>query len=273
MRELGLEYLSVFGLGLEEYVDLAGDLGCNFISLNLGGAANRLPQYQPVNVRGDASSRRELVRALADRGLRLALMEGFAITPTGSVAELARDLDLVAEMGAAAICVVSIDKDVSRTHDQFARMAEMAAERGLVATTEVGAGVMRNLPTALSAVAAVANPSFKLLIDTMHFFRKGATVADLASVDPSLIAHVQLCDVPMPAVIENYLDEALYERRAPGDGDLPLAKFLALVPETTPIGLEIPIRSLAEAGLGPHDRLRLCVERARELIAGSTIDQ
>ena len=78
--------------------------------------------------------------------------------------------------------------------------------------------------------------------------------ADLAALDPAVIGHVQLCDVPMPAQIESYMEEALYERRAPGDGDLPLADFVELVPEDVPIGLETPIRSEAEAGIGPEDR-------------------
>lgn len=271
MRQLGLEYLSVFGLGVEDYIHLAGDLGCDFVSLNLRGAANRLLQYSPVDIRGDASTRRGLMAALAARGVRLALVEGFAIAPGVGAVELAADLDIAADMGAAAICVVSLEKDLSRTYGEFARLAEMAAQRNLVVTTEVGAGVTRNLAQSLAAVSAVGHPAFKLLIDTMHFFRTGATVMDLASVNPSLIAHVQLCDVPMPAVIENYMEEALYERRAPGDGDLPLAAFLANIPAATPIGLEIPIRSQAETGAGPRDRLGRCVAKARELIA--SLDQ
>src|SRR3546814_5151732 len=37
-RALGLEYLSVFGMPLAEYAEMAARIGCTFISLNYGGA-------------------------------------------------------------------------------------------------------------------------------------------------------------------------------------------------------------------------------------------
>jgi len=70
----------------------------------------------------------------------------------------------------------------------------------------------------------------------------------------------------MPAVIEPYMEEALHERRAPGDGDLPLRDFLQAAPRDIPIGLEIPIRSEALAGIGPRDRMGRCVAAARALL-------
>ena len=54
--------------------------------------------------------------------------------------------------------------------------------------------------------------------------------------------------------------------RATIDQSLPLAQLLALVPQHAVIGLEIPIRSEAQAGLGPHARLGRCVVAARELL-------
>jgi sugar phosphate isomerase/epimerase len=160
--------------------------------------------------------------ALAESGVVLGLLEGFTIAPESCAEDHLRDLDLVAKLDGRAICTVSLERDMARTHAEFARLTELAADRGLVTTTEVGAGVLRRLDKAALALAAVADPAFKLLIDTMHFFRFGGTVADLAALEPASIGHVQLNDVPMPAIIENYMEEALYERRAPGDGDLPL---------------------------------------------------
>ena len=72
--------------------------------------------------------------------------------------------------------------------------------------------------------------------------------------------------VPMPAVIDNDMEEALYERRAPGDGDLPLAAFLAQVPGHVPVGIEAPVRSEAEAGVPPRERLGRAVAQARALL-------
>lgn len=266
MRPLGLECLSAFGLHPVEFIRIAGALDCSHVTLSLSSSPNRLPIYPDVTFRHDAALRREMRAALADSGVSIGMMEGFAVLPGGSVEDFAADLDTTAQLGARAICTVSIDKDAARTHDQFARLTQLASERGLKTTTEACAGVYRKFPLAVEAARAVADPDFSLLIDTMHFFRSGSTVADLKVLDPALIGHVQLCDVPMPAVIESYMEEALHERRCPGDGDLPLALFLAHVPETVIVGLEIPIRSEAEAGIGPKERMGRCVAATRRLM-------
>lgn len=266
MNPLGLECLSTFGLHPVEFIRLAGELGCSHVTLNLGEAANRLPRYPALSFRNDPALRREMAAALDASAVRIGMVEGFAITPETVVADYARDLDMVAGLGAGAICAVSLDRDMDRTHAAFAELAGMAAARGLFATTEVGAGVVRRLDKALAALDAVHHPAFRLLVDTMHFFRFGGTVADFAALDPAVIGHVQLCDVPMPAVIDSYMEEALYERRAPGDGDLPLAEFLRHVPEGVVVGLEIPIRSEAEAGIAPRERLARCVAAARAIM-------
>ena len=52
----------------------------------------------------------------------------------------------------------------------------------------------------------------------------------------------------------------------PGDGELPLAEILGVIPNDVVIGLEIPMRRLAESGIGPMERLRPCVSAAPELL-------
>lgn len=267
-RALGLDYLSVFGLPVLEYVELAGRLGCDFISLNFGGSANRFPAYAAEVLRTDASLRRALTAAAQRCGVAINLVEGFAIKADIAVQAYLPDLDAVALMGARAICAVSIDKDLARTHDQFAILAELAADRGLILTTEVGAGVIRDLAVGREAMRVVGHANFKLLIDAMHYFRRGGGVEDLAALPGDAIGHLQLCDVPMPAVMDNYMEEALFERRAPGDGDLPLARLLAGIPVGVPIGLEIPCRGAAQSGAALQASVASIVAKARALIAG-----
>ena len=264
MDRLGIENLSTFGLDPVEFVHVAADLGCGHVSLNLRGSANRLDMYPEWSFLEDAALRRNVCAALQERGIAVSLLEGFPILPDRQEV-FGPGLDIAAEFGARAICAVSLDKDAGRTHAEYARLTEAAAERGIIATTEACAGAYRKFAMAVEAVEAVANPRFQLLIDTMHYYRWGATTADLAALDPAMLGHVQLCDVPMPALIESYMEEALHERRAPGDGDLPLADFLAHVPPHVPIGLEVPIRSEALAGIGPRERLGRIVAAARAL--------
>lgn len=267
---IGLEYLSVFGLPMRDYVDLAARIGCDFVSVNFGKPANS--RDEPVNetLRESAPLRREVASAVSTHGLRVELVEGFAITPQVSVEHYAADLDAVTQLGARSICAVSLDKDLARTHEQFAMLAQMAAERGILVTTEVGAGVMRNFQVACASWRAVGHPNFTLLVDTMHFFRRGGTAEDLDAVPASAIGHLQLCDVPMPAQLQSYMDEALLERRCPGDGDLPLASLLSRLSTTVPIGLEVPILSKIEAGHNIEAVLQRCLTQARALIAGAS---
>lgn len=268
--DVGLEYLSVFGMPLPQYVALAARLRCDFVSVNYRGAANRLVGPADEPLKDSKSARRQLATALADHGMRLELVEGFAIEAGTTVEDYASDLDVVAQLGARSLCVVSLDKDRARTHAQFARLAELAAERRLIVTTEVGAGVLRTIQQAKASWLGVGHPNFKLLIDTMHYFRRGGMVNDLGRLPPEAIGHVQICDVPMPARIESYMEEALFERQCPGDGDLPLADFLAWIPTSTAIGIEAPIRSASNE---LESSLLKCLTRIRHLVGPGLFDQ
>ena len=119
----------------------------------------------------------------------------------------------------------------------------------------------------LDAVRAVGRPDFRLLIDTMHLVRSGSGPADLAALDPDLIGYVQLSDVPLVPTIPDYMEEACFERMVPGTGELPLLEHTRALPRHVVMGLEVPLRSQADAGVGPHERLGRCVDAARELLA------
>ena len=148
-------------------------------------------------------------------------------------------------------------------------VAEMAAARGMETTLEFAPGLtIADLPAALAAIRHVGRPDFRLLIDTMHFTRTGAALADLAAIDPALIGYVQLCDAPLAPRFESYMQEAMTERMVPGSGEMPLREILNLVPRDRVVALELPLLAMAQAGIGPYERLRPCVDAARELLAG-----
>jgi sugar phosphate isomerase/epimerase len=180
----------------------------------------------------------------------------------------AADFEVLAELGAEQVNTVSFDPDMSRSVDQFAVVAESAAAAGMKATLEFVPNLtVSDLPTALAAVGQVGRPDFRLLIDTMHFFRSGSEPQDIAALDPGIIGYVQLSDVPVVPGIPDYMEEACFERMVPGTGQLPLLELLRVLPREPVIGLEVPLRSQADAGIGPHARLGPCVEAARGLLA------
>jgi sugar phosphate isomerase/epimerase len=113
----------------------------------------------------------------------------------------------------------------------------------------------------------VAHANFKLLIDTMHFFRRGSDINDLAAIDINAIGYVQLCDAPLTSTYSSYMEEALHERMVPGEGELPLRELLARLPSDLIYSVEVPQRSLAEAGIQSRERVALSVNATRRLLA------
>ena len=273
MNRIGIERLCVFGMPPVEFVALAADLGCSFIGIGLTPMRYYNPHgYRDWSLRDDPALRRDMVAAMKDRDVGISLCEGFGVAPHIDVRDYGADLDVLCELGGARINAASIDRDVSRTLDGFATLAEMAETRGIETTIEIGPGPIAKLPAALAAVRHVNRKNFRLLIDTMHFFRFGGSVADIAALDPDLIGYVQLCDVPSVSKFASYMEEALHERLAPGDGALPLLEFLRALPRHVVVSLEVPQRSLAGAGVGPHERVGACVDAARKLLARAVSD-
>ncbi|OCB39305.1 xylose isomerase [Mycobacterium malmoense] len=265
---LGIGMLSVFGLPPVELVNLAADLGCRFVSAALQGMPLVPLGYPRFSLTDDAGLRQAVLAAMEERGVRISLGDGFLVLPGADVRALRGDLDVLAELGVPRINVVSLDPDVPRSFDQFAALTDLAAQLGIQTLVEPVPGLtVGDLPTALAAVEHVARPDFRLLIDTMHVVRSGSSAADLAAIDPARIGYAQLNDTTLRPRTENYMEEAMFERMVPGEGELPLRGILSVLPSDIVIELEVPRRQLALAGVSPIDRMRPCVEAARRLLS------
>jgi sugar phosphate isomerase/epimerase len=161
-----------------------------------------------------------------------------------------------------------LEPDRARTFDELAALTDLAAERGISTCIEPVLGLsIADLPTALAAVEHVGRDEIGLLIDTMHVARFGAGADDLRSLPADRVGYVQLSDTTLLPRMDNYAEEAMYERMAPGEGELPLVDMLAALPDDRVVGLELPMRSRAEAGVSAYDRLLPCVKSARALLA------
>jgi sugar phosphate isomerase/epimerase len=268
MDQLGIGFLSVFGLPPVEFVDLAADLGCRYISTALQGLPLVPLGYPPFSLKDDVALRKDMLAAMNHRGVTISLGDAFLVLPGADMRTFSADLDVMAELGVPRINVVSLDPDRGRTFDQFAMLAELAAQRSIATTVEPVPGLtVGDIPTALAAREHVARADFRLLIDAMHLVRSGSSAADLAAIDPDHIGYAQLSDTTLQPRTDNYMEEAMYERMVPGEGELPLRDILTALPPDIVIELEIPRRSLALAGISPIDRLRPCVDAARRLLS------
>ena len=266
-QRLGIEHLSVFGLPPVEFVELVADLGCSHLATGLGAAPYNPHGYPPFSLKDDAALRRDMIAAMRDREVSISLGEGFSLREGQVFEDRREDLELMAELGVRRINTVTMDPDLARSFDQFGELAEMAAALGMETTVEFGPGLsVGDLATAVAAVRHVGRPDFRLLIDTMHLARTGSGPADLAALDPTLIGYVQLSDAPIEPRFPTYMEEAMFERMVPGEGELPLRELLAVVPPDVVVGLEVPLRSQAEAGIGPEARLRPCVDAALAML-------
>jgi sugar phosphate isomerase/epimerase len=138
----------------------------------------------------------------------------------------------------------------------------MADQRGMGLTLEFAPPHSINtFEKALAAVRGIAQPNLRLTIDAMHFFRTGGSVGEIARAGGECVGHLQLCDVPLLAPIEDYYQEACFSRGMPGEGELPLRELLSVVPKTVRVGLEIPM----QARIGTEASLEVLVERAVRL--------
>jgi sugar phosphate isomerase/epimerase len=255
------------GLPPVSFVNLAADLGLNYIAIALSAMPNPYG-YPPFSLMDDAVLRRETLAAMRDRGVSVSLGDGFVVREGVDMRDRVAEFEIMAELGAQQVNTVSFDPDLNRSVDQFGVVAELAAAHGMRATLEFAPTLtVADLSTALAAVRQVGRPDFRLLIDTMHLIRSGSGPRDVAVLDPDLIGYIQLADVPLVPKIPDYMEEACFERMVPGTGELPLLDLLAALPRHPVIGLEVPQRSQADTGVGPHARLGRCVEAARSLLA------
>jgi sugar phosphate isomerase/epimerase len=264
---IGIEFITGLGMDPVAFVHAVADLGCRHCGIALAPIVT-IDDGARWSLRSDAALRRATADALAGRGVSLSVAVGFLIWPDKDIRETAGDLDLLAELGARRVNILSLDPDRARSFDQFGAFAEIAAARGMTTVVEFVPGMtVGDLATAVTAVRHVARPDFGVLIDAMHLFRTGSGAADVAALDPALIGYVQLCDVPLVSTHASYADEARYDRRAPGDGELPLSGLVAAIPAGMLLGLELPMRDRALAGLAMAERVAPAVAATRALLA------
>lgn len=270
MFGLSLEFISVFGMPPVQLIELAAELGCQHITTVPQPSGFYNPDNFPKwNLVQDAALRRETKAALAANGISIALGEGLVVLPgVDTKSAYAAPLDAYAELGIPRINVAAMVPDQAHGLDEMALLVEMAAARGIASVLEYApVFTVNDLPAGLAALRHIGRSDCKLLVDTMHAGRTGSSLTELAGLGEEKIGYIQLCDVPLVPEIPSYIEEAMVQRRIPGEGELPLRDMLAALPRNVVVGLEVPLRDQAGAGISAKERMQKCVAAARALLA------
>ena len=268
MSCLGIEFISVFGMPPVQLIELAAELGCQHITTAPQPIDYNPEHFSKFNFVEDAALRRETKAALKANDISISLGEGLVVLPNlDTQTAYAAALDAFAEIGIPRLNLCAMEPDRARAFDEMAKLAEMAAARGMVCVVEYApVFAAKDLAAGLAALRHIGRDDCKILVDTMHAGRTGTSLAELSAIGDK-IGYIQLCDAPRVPVIPNYIEEAMFQRRVPGGGEMPLLALLTALPRNLVIGLEVPLRDQAEAGVTAKDRMRRCVAAARALLA------
>lgn len=268
---LGIEMLTLLGMPPVEYIKLAAELGCREVSTGLTGLPLSLfglndVLYPDWSLRDDPALRREMKAAMADTGVRIGLAEGYRAAAGEDIRASAADLDLMAELGALRLNAICMEDNLEMAKDKLAVLAEMTAERGMIFTIEFFPPTgITSLESAVEVCEHIGRGKARVLLDTTHLFRTGGTVEQVAALDPDLLGYCQLSDARMAPYDENYMNDAMFARTVPGEGQLPLRELIAVLPKDLTISLEVPRLDDLRAGMTPREHAARCVAAARAL--------
>jgi sugar phosphate isomerase/epimerase len=261
-----MDYLTLYGAHPLDYVRTCAKAGCAHVAFFLSALDFAGLPPGPPSLFDDAGLRRDVLACLDDHGMSIGLIDGFGIRKGVSALDYRPAFDVLGELGVDRINT-AVSGEWEHAVDQATALVDIAAEHGVTVTVEaIPTFTVGSLPEALELLRRVGKPNFKLLIDTMHVSRSGGTSL-MATLDPDLISYVQICDAPLSKPAGwTYLEEALHERKIPGEGELPLVQILKHLPPDVIVSMEIPMRSARQAGLSEMDHARLAADGARKVM-------
>lgn len=219
-----------------------------------------------------AATAAEIRSRTADSGLIILDVEVIWLQPGEDDPDHFRIIDAGAAIGARNALVVSSDPDPRSTAAKLARLSEHAAGSGLRVSLEFAAfTAVRNLAEARAIIERPGCETTGLLIDPLHLQRTGGTPAALRGIDPQRFAYAQFCDAaadgPAPDDVGAIIHEALDLRLAIGEGALPLAELIDVLPARLPLSIELRSAALREDFPDPIDRARALLASTRAGLA------
>lgn len=171
-------------------------------------------------------------------------------------------IEAAAAVGAEHLLIVSDLDDEPATAAAMQRCSTACRDAGVTPALEYMAWTMPH--DSAGAIRLADSTGCVIVVDLLHHLRVGGTAGDLdAIVASGLLGWVQLSDAPLTPP-HDLLHEARHDRRAPGDGSLPLMELLAHVPSTVPLSVEVQSDALGRR-MNPSSRARFLHDRTRTM--------
>lgn len=214
-----------------------------------------------------------VAQALAETGLCALDLEVVWFKPGEKMSVHDEMIEIALKLGARNVLCVSSEPDSTQTKRRFEHLCRRAENSALRVVLEfLAITEIRTLQQALGVVRDVAHPAGAILVDTLHLVRTGSAVADLRGIERNLIPYLQLCDATAKLADdspEGLLDDALYLRRLPGDGELPLRDILAQLDPHLPLSVEVRSRELMQRFAGDAaGRARAVLQATQRFLKG-----
>lgn len=262
---LSLHHVTVMDIGPAELVTLAAELGCQHVCLFAHVDPEALPLFPCT---WDDETLAEVSRRCSDTGVTAHNLEYFDVYPGVDLDSYRRALAIGARLGGRCATTHVKDPDPQRACDHFGRFCDIAAEFDICAGIEFTRLAGPDTLAGASEIVTGANrANGGIALDTLHLFRSGATLDDVAGLNPKFIKSVQISDGPLQ--LRNgtdYFNEAVFEREIPGKGEFPLRNLVKLLPPGIVVDVEVPLRSYLNRGVSALERARLAVDGARSVL-------
>jgi sugar phosphate isomerase/epimerase len=237
---IGVAHFSAIGLSPVEFAKSASRAGFSRIGVRLNPAFAGAPYYE-LPIGGSEAS--ELKKVLASEGMEVFDIEFFVVDPSFVPSSFERTIAAAADIGARRLSVCCDDPERPRLVSRFSDFCALAAQYGLAVDVEnMGWRVTSTFEDSVGVVRESGAANAGVLVDALHFFRNGGTIASLKQ-QVDCVRHVQLCDAAgsPPTSGDAMITEARGGRLAPGEGDLPLKELLKAVEGIAEISVEVPL--------------------------------
>ena len=254
-----LDHLSLVNLDALTVIEAAASVGFTAVSLFV----TPIPISPTPDLILDKRARKAVISALRDTGLRAGVIEPFMLDADPDWGLLESSAELTAELG-GTVNILGLDPDHARLRESLARMVEICQRAGAPAIIEPYPLSSIRSPSQALEIAHSLGAEVGLCIDTLHVIRSGGSWDDVACLPPERIRHVQLNDGPIEPPHDR-VNEAVFDRLLPGEGEFGLGALLPLLPAHATIAVEAPSRALAAGE--PHERAARLMEAMIALYA------